>query len=597
LLINKAPFFLKTLKFTARHTFLAGKKHSVVMVISQITSALITPLSVLIIAKLATMFIEVMDDPSTELAILFPWMSVAILISALLAVARISAQYSNSCLSDLLSLRMQYLVTEHITSLNLESIEDRNTQNILERARSSPGISLLDFFNGVVGVTTAFIRIAGLVGVIYWVAPVWAGIIVLVCIPVLAGHRLLSYINFNLKRNKTITRRWNSYYSDVLTNRESIPTTITMGLIPLFLSRFREKSIEINQANQRLYRLQAWMELGIATLIICILIGVLISVTNDVISGALSVGQFTAFWVAGWRLQVAMTSLGKSFYNISKAELNIYNIQELFSIHSYQLPKRVCQSAPSSGRIDICDLSFTYRGAEQPALKNISLSIQQGETVAIVGANGSGKTTLAKLMAQLYMPTQGEVLLDGRPACEYDRQAMYRSVSFVTQNPIQFEGTAHENIAFGDWEKLLDSPESVREIAEQTQVDKLIRNMPEGYDTLLGRLFGQHDLSGGQRQKLAIARALACDPAILILDEPTASLDIHTEYELYSNIREFAHNKTTILISHRFSTVRMADRIYVLGEGELIESGSHDELIAKNGTYAVMFDMYERMGS
>ncbi len=596
LFLNKDTPFIKTLIFSAKHTFLAGKNHCVAMVLSQIITALITPLSVLIIGKMATLFTEVMDAPSPDLSTLLPWMIFAIIISILLAISRIVTQYSSACLQDRLNLRMRHLVTEHITSLNLELIEDRNVQNVLERAQDDPGMSLLNFFTGVLGVCTAFIRIAGLVGVIFWIAPVWAGIIALLCIPVLAGHRFLSRIDFNLKRNKTVARRWSSYYSDVLTNRETIPTTVTLGLISLFLRRFKEKILEINLANQRFYRLQALLEFGITVLMIGVLIGVLFTVTKDVLSGSLSVGKFTAFWLAGWRLQVAMTGLGKSFYRISKAELNIFNIRELFTIRNNLPPDGVRQPQSSMGKLELKNLSFTYGGTDCPVLHNISLTIQRGETVAIVGPNGSGKTTLAKLLAQLYMPTQGEILIDDLPACEYSRKAIYDAISFVTQNPIQFEGTAHENIAFGDWGVLLDAPDTVHDIAEKTQVDQLIRRMPEGYRTQLGRLFGQYDISGGQRQKLAVARALACDPAILILDEPTASLDIQTEYELFTNIRNLVHDKTTILISHRFSTVQMADRIYVLNEGELIESGSHDELISNNGTYSVMFNMYAKMG-
>jgi ATP-binding cassette subfamily B protein len=523
-------------------------------------------------------------------------MLAAILISLALAVCRVITQYSTQCLGDRLTLRMQHQIVEHIASLNLELIEDRSIQDVLERAQQSPGNFVLAFMTGVLDITTAFIRILGLIGVIFWIAPLWAGVIALLCIPALAGNRYLSYINFNLKRNKTTARRWSRYYSNTLTSRGTIPTTVTLGIIPLFLKRFKETIIDIHQANRRFYRLRAAITMGISLMMIVILITALFTVAKEVSSGVLSVGKFTAFWVAAWRIQTAISGLGKSFFDISESEFDIFNMRELFSMQNTLTENGTLLPENPCGKIELRDLSFTYRGTDRPVLRHLSLTIQQGETVAIVGPNGSGKTTLAKLIARLYTPTQGEVLIDGRPVCEYDRNKLYEKISFVTQNPVQFEATARENIAFGDWDRLHDNPDAVRTIAEKTRVERIIQNMPDGFDTLLGRQFGTYDISGGQRQKLALARALACDPSIIILDEPTASLDIHTEYELYSNIRNLVRNKTTILISHRFSTVRMADRIFVLNEGQLVESGSHQELIAQNGAYSVMFKMYEKMG-
>lgn len=588
--------FFKTLAFATRHTFRAGKGHGLAITLAQIISALITPLAALLIGKLAASIKEVVSSSSPDLTILLPWMLAAVLISLALAICQVLTQYSTLCLGDRLTLQTQHQVIEHIASLNLELVEDRNIQDVIERAQQSPGKTMLTFTTGVLDIAATFIRVLGLVGVIFWIAPLWAVLVSLLCIPALASNRYVSYINFNLKRNKTTARRWSRYYSTTLTNRETIPTTVTLGLIPLFLKRFKETILHINQANLRFYRLRAIINISIALLMIGILIAALFTVAKDVSSGALSVGKFTAFWIAAWRIQAAFSGLGKSFFDVSETEFNIFNMRELLSIQNTLPENGTRLPANPCGKIEIRDLSFTYRNTTRPVLSNISLTIHQGETVAIVGANGSGKTTLAKLISQLYMPTCGEIRIDDLPAREYDRNRLYEKISFVTQNPIQFEATVSENIAFGDWERLHDNPEAVRYAAEQTQIAEMIHNMPEGFDTLLGRQFGDYDLSGGQRQKLALARALACDPSIIILDEPTASLDIHTEYELYSNIRNLVRNKTTILISHRFSTVRMADRIFVLNEGRLVESGSHQELIAQNGAYSVMFKMYEKMG-
>jgi len=594
---SKENPFLKTLAFAMRHAFHAGKGFWLTLVTAQIFSALMPPLLALLAGKLAGSVKEITAGSTPDFSRMIPWVAGLALIWLTLAACRVLIQYSSLSLGDRLTLRMQHQVIQHITSLDLELIEDPAVQDILERAQMNPGQFLTRFLIGVMNVTAAVIRMIGLIGVIFWIAPLWGGVIALLCIPALAGNRALSFIQFNLKRNKTTTRRWGRYYSNTLTTRETIPTPVTLGVIPLFLERFKETVLEINRANQKFYRLRAVVTLGVALLMIGIIIGALFMLVNDVMAGTLGLEKFTAFLFAAWRMQVALSGFGKSFFDISDSEFSIFNIRELLSLRNTLPPSGTKAPGSPCGKIEIRDLSFTYRGTDHPVLKNLSLTIQQGETIAIVGSNGSGKTTLAKLIAQLYRPTKGTLLLDGLPSAEYDRDALYERISFVTQNPIQFEASMEENIAFGDWKNLMESPQRVRELAKWTQIDSHIQNMPQGYRTPLGRLFGTYDISGGQRQKLALTRALACDPSLIILDEPTANLDIHTEYELYSNIRNLVQGKTTILISHRFSTVRMASRIFVLNEGNLVESGSHDALIAQNGAYAVMFNMYEKMGN
>ena len=594
--IKENPF-LKTLGFATQQTFCAGKGYAISLIAAQVIAALLAPLTAILAGKLASSLKEVLSSASPDINSLFPWMAAAVAIAFAVAICGVVVQYSTLCLGDRLTLSMQHRVVKHITSLNLELIEDRRIQDVLERAQQSPGKFTLTFVTSVLNILAAFIRIIGLLGVIFYISPIWAGVIALLCIPALIANRKLSFINFNLKRSKTMARRWARYYASTLTNRETIPSTITLGLIPLFLHRFKETVRDINQVRKGFYRLRAFAMIGMVLLIIVVLTTALIIVAKDASTGAISIAKFTAFWVAAWRMQVAVGNLGKSFFNVSESEFNIFNIRELFSIHNTLPASGNNPLKTPCGKIELQDLSFTYRGTEHPVLRDISLTIQQGETVAIVGANGSGKTTLAKLIAQLCTPTQGDILIDDLPAGQYDRNKLYEAISFVTQNPVQFEASIEENIAFGDWSKLEGNSDAIETLAKKTQIDSMIKKMPQGYDTLLGRMFGQYDISGGQRQKLALTRALACDPSIIILDEPTASLDIHTEFELYSNIKNLVHEKTTILISHRFSTVRMADRIFVLNEGRLVESGSHQELISKNGTYAVLFKMYEEMGS
>jgi ATP-binding cassette subfamily B protein len=246
------------------------------------------------------------------------------------------------------------------------------------------------------------------------------------------------------------------------------------------------------------------------------------------------------------------------------------------------------------GAVDVSNVTFTYPGATTPTLVDLSLHIEPGEIVAVVGRNGAGKTTLVHLLARFYDPQQGRISIDGVDLRDLSQEYLHDRIGFVFQHPGRYEASVRENIAYGKWSKLLNNGNGVEVIAQRAGIDPLIRRLPRGYETELGREFGETNLSGGQWQQIAIARALARDAALLILDEPAASLDAEAEYELFCSSRRLAEGRTTILISHRFSTVSMADRILVMDRGHLVESGTHTGLLAKNGYYATLYSFQQR---
>ena len=254
------------------------------------------------------------------------------------------------------------------------------------------------------------------------------------------------------------------------------------------------------------------------------------------------------------------------------------------------------QSVPSQFEqgIELRHVSFRYPGTDRLILNDLSLHIHPGETVALVGENGSGKTTLVKLLTRLFDPTKGEILLEGKEIRDYDLEDLRRNTTAIFQDYCRYHLTARDNVALGRIEKR-DDLSVIRLAAEGGQAALLIESLPSGYETILGKRFeGGVDLSGGEWQKIALSRAFMRDARILILDEPSAALDVETEYEIYRHFAELTRERTTLLISHRFTTVRMADRMLVLDRGSIVEDGSHETLMRRNGLYAEMFTAQAR---
>jgi ATP-binding cassette, subfamily B, bacterial len=405
---------------------------------------------------------------------------------------------------------------------------------------------------------------------------------------------------FVLWAYNTPSRRMIDYLASLLASRESIKEVRLFGLQKSFLERFREHWRRFDGEHQSILIAHERL-VGLLSLLSVAGVGVIwISAITRTIAGQITLGELVLVFQVVERVREGLArlfQLGGMFYEHSLFVGNLLSflktspdsVEGSLQPRSSSVPPSAI-SRPFQQGIEFRNVSFCYPGSTEFVLQDLSFTIQPGTTVAIVGENGAGKTTLVKLLARLYDPMKGQILLDGRDLRDYSVEDLHRQIGVIFQDFVRYHLTARENIGFGQIEHV-EEVALVAQAAERGGVVSIINRLPKGYETLLGRTFEESvDLSGGEWQKLALSRAFMREAQLLILDEPTASLDALAEYEIYSRFAELAHDKTAIFISHRFSTVRMAQQILVIDEGRLIENGSHDALIALGGQYAKMFN-------
>ena len=514
---------------------------------------------------------------------------------ALVLFTDVQSRFSSHCdlvLNNRFTLRMNLRLIGNCNQLNFEFFEDSQFQDRLERARTQASSqvallrTLLDVGQQAIGIT-AMIASTSLV------APFLVVVQLIGVGPVVFAEGYFARRRYHLNRERTAIRRMLEYLLLLGTSAGSAKEMKLFNLGPYIRERFKKLSEDYNGQDAHL---SAKQNLVGAFLVACgsaiyyASYAVLIYRTAH---GLLSIGRLV--FLAGI-LKSSKSQLSGLFSGFARASDQLMYLNDVFEFFDHKPIERTNDSlasvpVPIRRGVEFRNVSFAYGGSSQLVLSNISFRIEPGERIALVGENGAGKTTIIKLLTRLYDPISGQILIDGIDLREFAAEELRRAITAVFQDFVRYDFTAEENIAFGDLSSLANR-ERVEDAANRAQVAKFIERLPKGYEQVLGKRFeGGIDLSGGQWQKVALARASIREAQMVILDEPTSAIDPRAEALLFRNFTEMVRGKMAVVISHRFSTVRIADRILVLENGRIREQGSHAELVKAGGEYAQLFEL------
>ncbi|MYL23173.1 ATP-binding cassette domain-containing protein [Halomonas alkaliantarctica] len=528
-------------------------------------------------------------DLGAILAPVLGWVALEGGIIALIALAQRGLSAQQSLLRALLGQKVNFMILEKAGTLSLSQFEDSELYDKLTRARREASTRPLGLVNKTFSLLQNAISLVSFGVLLVQFSP-WALLILVAgALPVFISEAKFSGDAFRLFRWRSPQTRMQMYLETVLAREDSIKEVKLFGLEPLFLRRYRDIFTRLFSEERRLtLRRESWgFILGLLGTLT--FYGAYGWVVVETITGALTLGQMTMYLMVFKQGQAALSASLTAISGMYEDNLYLSNLYEYLEQPTEIEHGTLTQGASPGDGLRFEGVSFAYPGGQE-VLHDISLHLQPGQSLALVGENGSGKTTLIKLLTRLYHPTQGRILLDGSDLRDWEATALRERIGVIFQDFVRYQLQVGENLGVGDTHAF-DDEQRWQAAAHHGMADAFIDRMPSGYRTQLGRWFknGQ-ELSGGQWQKIALSRAYMRKNAdILVLDEPTAAMDAAAEAEVFARFREHSRDKMTILISHRFSTVRSAEHIVVIDQGRIIEHGTHDALLAQKGRYASLF--------
>ncbi len=494
---------------------------------------------------------------------------------------------------ELVVQHIKKMIMEKARKIDLASFDDPEFYSRLENANNEAGHRPIQILESTFSIMSTVISMVSFIVILWGISPYAPIIIIALSIPSAVINFIYRRKNVNYIRHRSKERRQMFYYSSLMTNKDLVKEVRIFNLSDLFIDSYIGVFRKYFAGLKKLYVEEGSWHIAldlVSSTVNCLLY---IFIAGKVVAGQIEVGDYSLYTGALSSISGGISSLISTTASIFEGTLFIDNLiafmdEEQKIIPLIEAPLKVKRHAPHE--IEFRNVSFRYPGTERDVLKNINVKFEAGETIVLVGLNGAGKTTLLKLLIRLYDPTEGIILFDGEDIRNYDVQDLYSIFGIIFQDFGKYAFSVRQNIAFGDIDKPIVQ-EDIEEAARHSSADEFIRELPEGYDTPLMRFFEENgiELSIGMWQKLSIARAFYGDSDIVILDEPTASLDAIAEQEVYNQFDRLRENKMTIFVSHRLSSATVADKIIVLKNGEVVELGSHGELMANKGEYYTLF--------
>jgi ATP-binding cassette subfamily B protein len=526
------------------------------------------------------------------LATVFQWVVLEGLLVAAMAAAQRGLSLCQSLLRAQLGNRVNVMILDKALTLQLAQFEDSDFYDKLTRARREASTKPLSLVTRTFGLGQNLISLVSYGTLLFQFSPWAVLVLVLAGLPAFVAQTKFSGDAFRLFRWRSPETRMQLYLETVLAREDHAKEVKLFGLGPLLLKRYRDIFHLLYSADRDLaVRRDSW-GFGLGLLGTVALYGAYAWIALTTVLGRITLGQMTMYMALFRQGQSAVSAMLSAIGGMYEDNLYLSTLYEYLETPTTDHNGSAVQGPLPDDGVRFEHVGFTYPGADEPALRDINLHIRPGQSLALVGQNGSGKTTLIKLLTRLYHPGHGRILLDGLDLRAWDERTLLERIGVIFQDFARYQMRVGENVGAGDIHHFEDEVRW-REASDKGMATDFIDGLPSGFNTQLGKWFGEgRELSGGQWQKIALARAFMRSKAdILVLDEPTAAMDAGAEASIFEHFRELAGNRIVILISHRFSTVRMADQIIVIQDGSIVEHGDHEQLMARDGHYAHLFSL------